>query len=84
MASRSQLPPVEIPVRSKLSATEKAAATDAAARSITAAEAEKRDRKTNRLKAARLAMEAEEREREAKTKKKPGKPKGAPKTKKQA
>jgi hypothetical protein len=85
MASKIPLPSLEVPARSKLSANQKAAATDAAARSITAAETEKRDRKTARLKAARLAMEAENRDDPAKggTRGK-AKAKARPKTKKRA
>jgi hypothetical protein len=83
MAPKTSLPSLDVPARSKLSANQKAAATDAAARSITAAETEKRDRKTARLKAARLAMEAESRDDPAKDKM-PRKTRAKPKTKKRA
>lgn len=86
MTSKIPPPPIGTRPEIKLSASEaKAAATDLAARSITAAEREKVRQKTENLRSARLAKEAEDR----KARKQPpqggaGKSRAASKTKKRA
>jgi hypothetical protein len=63
----------------KMSAQEKAAATDHTARSIIAAELTERERKTERLKALRLQQEAAAAPEEAVAKKRSRSSKSAPK-----